>query len=176
MGSNKKTTPADTVKDQGAEESKAGRPTAYKAVYAKQAQKLAELGAIDREIGEFFGVSDRTIRSWKHKHPEFAEALKVGKDTPDDRVERALYQRAVGYSFDTVKIMQHDGVPVVKKYVEHIPPDVNAAQYWLNNRRGFDWKSKAEVAHDVTGKLAESLSNEALDARIQELLRKQAGA
>src|SRR3546814_16458701 len=108
--------------------------SAYKPEYAEQARKLATLGAIDREIGEFFGVTDCTIRNWRHRHAEFNDALQIGKDAADARVERSLYQRAVGYSFDAEKIMQDKGVVVRADYVEHLPPDVSAAQYWLNNR------------------------------------------
>src|SRR3546814_6112359 len=67
--------------------------SAYKPEYAEQARKLATLGAIDREIGEFFGVTDRTIRNWRHRHAEFNDALQIGKDAADARVERSLYQR-----------------------------------------------------------------------------------
>src|SRR3546814_1891027 len=59
--------------------------------------------------------------------------------------------RAVGYSFDAEKIMQDKGVVVRADYVEHLPPDVSAAQYWLNNRKGYDWKSKVE--HEHSGKI-----------------------
>lgn len=136
---------------------KAGRPPKYKAEYAKQATKIAELGATDREIAEFFDVSDRTIRAWKLRYPGFAAALKLGKDAADDRVERALYQRAVGYSFDSVKVMQFEGVPVIVPIVEHMAPDINAAMYFLNNRRGYKWKSKVEHQVDITDNLADAL-------------------
>jgi hypothetical protein len=33
----------------------------------------------------------------------------VGKGLPDDKVERSLYQRAVGYSYSTGKIFHHQG-------------------------------------------------------------------
>src|SRR3546814_9331799 len=47
--------------------------------------------------------------------------------------------------------MQDKGVVVRADYVEHLPPDVSAAQYWLNNRKGYDWKSKVE--HEHSGKI-----------------------
>ena len=37
-------------------------------------------------------------------HPSFGEALKLGKKESDERVERSLYQKAIGYSYDAVKI------------------------------------------------------------------------
>lgn len=138
-------------------ENGSGRDTTFKPEYIEQAAKLAKLGATDFEIAEFFKVSDRTLRNWKHEHAGFRDSLQLGKDEADNRVERALYQRAVGYSHDSVKVFQDKGKPVVVDIVEHLPPDVQAAQYWLNNRRGNSWKSKSEVEHGITGNLAERL-------------------
>src|SRR3546814_984151 len=75
----------------------AGRPASYKKAFAKQAQKLCELGATDQEIADFFEVDVRTVYRWKHDHDEFCQALKAGKEIVDERVERSLYQRAIGY-------------------------------------------------------------------------------
>lgn len=134
-----------------------GRDTTFKPEYIAQAAKLAKLGATDFEIAEFFDVSDRTLRNWKHEHEGFRDSLQLGKDEADNRVERALYQRAVGYSYETEKVMQFEGEIVRADTVEHMPPDVKAAEYWLNNRRGNSWKSKLDVKHGVTPNLAEAL-------------------
>lgn len=122
-----------------------GRPTSFKPEFVEQARKLAELGATDREAAEFFEVAESTLYLWKHTHPEFSEALKVGKETADARVEQSLYRRALGYSHDAVKIMMSDGVPVVEPYVEHYPPDTTAAIFWLKNRKPQEWRDKTEV-------------------------------
>jgi hypothetical protein len=37
------------------------------------------------------------------RHPEFSEAMKVGKSVADDRMERSLYQRGIGYDIDLKK-------------------------------------------------------------------------
>src|SRR3546814_7209845 len=109
-------------------------------------------------MGEFVGVADRTMRNWRHRHAEFNDALQIGKDAADARVERSLYQRAVGYSFDAEKIMQDKGVVVRADYVEHLPPDVSAAQYWLNNRKGYrseehksELQSLMRISYAVSG-------------------------
>src|SRR3546814_17232559 len=99
--------------------------SAYKPEYAEQARKLATLGANDREIGEFFGVTDRTIRNWRHRHAEFNDALQIGKDAADARVERSLYQPAAGSTFDAEKTMQAHGRLLRRAYVHPPPPDGN---------------------------------------------------
>lgn len=60
----------------------AGRPTGFKPVFAKQAQKLAKLGATDIEIADFFGVTVRTLHRWKAEYKEFCHSLKVSKRRP----------------------------------------------------------------------------------------------
>ena len=109
--------------------------TAIKPEHFDQARRLAALGANDREIAEFIGVSERTLHRWKHSEDGFAAALKLGKEAADDRVEQCMYRRATGYSFDAQKVFVVDGAPVIVSYVEHVPPDVSAAKYWLGNRR-----------------------------------------
>lgn len=122
----------------------------FKPEFIEQAAKLARLGATDFEIAGFFKVHVSTLHQWKHDHEGFVESLRLGKEEADNRVERALYQRAVGYSYDSVKIFQYEGCPVEVPFVEHIAPDVQAGQYWLNNRKGYDWKSKVEHEHSGT--------------------------
>lgn len=124
------------------------RPTKYKPEFAAQAKKLAALGATDMEIAEFFGVTDRTIYRWKAEFRPFCQALKAGKVTADERVERALYQRAVGYSFNTEKLFQNDGKVIRAKTTSHVPPDVAAGFIWLKNRRPDRWRNNPDPVDD----------------------------
>jgi hypothetical protein len=125
------------------------RPTEYKDAYAEGAKKLAKLGATDAEVADFYGVDVRTIYRWKNTHSEFCQALKAGKDEADNRVERALFHRAVGYEQEAVKIFMPAGAedPVYAPYVEKIAPDTTAAIFWLKNRRPDDWRDKRDVEH-----------------------------
>jgi hypothetical protein len=125
----------------------AGQPTAYRPAYAAQAGKLCKLGATDEDLADFFEVSIRTIANWKVAHAKFLQALKGGKGAADDRVERSLYQKATGYTFDAVKIFQSDGKPLIVPHREHVPPDTTAAIFWLKNRRKADWRDR----HELTG-------------------------
>lgn len=124
-----------------------GRPTEYQDEYVEQAAKLCALGATDADLADFFGVSIRTIERWRSAHPEFCRAVKEGKTEADDRVERSLYHRAVGYTFDAVKIFQHQGAVIEAPFREHVPPDTTAAIFWLKNRRKDEWRDKHDVEH-----------------------------
>jgi hypothetical protein len=129
----------------------AGRPSRYKPEYAGLAAKLCELGATDEDIAEAFGVALRSIYRWKAEYPEFCHALKVGKGKPDDRVERSLYLRAVGYSYDATKIAVYRGRSVIVPYREHVPPDTTAAIFWLKNRRADEWREVAKPRDKPVG-------------------------
>lgn len=129
------------------EPKKNGRPTAYRAVFCVQARKLCLLGAIDEELADFFDVSVTTIDTWKNKHPKFLGALKEAKCEADSRVVRSLYQRANGYSHPEDKVFNDGGEPLIVPTVKHYPPDTRACEYWLNNRRSSEWRTKHETEY-----------------------------
>ena len=119
-------------------------PRSYDPEVAHQVRKLCQLGATDIELADFFGVCIDTIYRWKIEFSEFSEGSKVGKEVADDRVERSLYQRSMGYSYEAVKIFMPAGAkqPVYAPYREHVPPDTAAASLWLRNRRKDEWRDK----------------------------------
>lgn len=150
----------------------AGRPSKFKTEFITQAEKLCLLGATDQEIADFFEVEVRTLYRWKADNEEFCQALKAGKESADDRVERSLYQRAIGYEQDEVKIFMPGGAsePVYAPFRAKVAPDVTAAIFWLKNRRSQQWRDvkhvdgKQEVTHRYD---LNSLGNE----RLEELER-----
>ncbi|USE79494.1 helix-turn-helix domain-containing protein [Cupriavidus gilardii] len=125
------------------------RPSSYREEYAEQARKLCLLGATDKEMADFFGVSEQTLNAWKNAHPEFLEALKKGKAQADADVADRLYQRAMGYSHPAVKIMVVGGEVKQEPYTEHYPPDTTAAIFWLKNRARTKWRDK--VDQEISG-------------------------
>ncbi len=138
----------------------AGRPSKYKSEYVEQASHLCRLGATDQEIADFFHVDNTTIWRWKSSFPEFCNALKSGKEAADERVERSLYHKAVGYTHDAVKIFMPAGAekPVYAKYREHVPPDTTAGIFWLKNRRSDEWRDRSEqvVRHEHVAVIPDS--------------------
>ena len=127
------------------------RPTKYRAEYAEQARKLCLLGATDQELADFFEVEVRTVYRWKGDHEEFCQSLKAGKDEADNRVERSLYQQAIGYEQDEVKIFMpaQAETPVYAPFRAKVAPNVTAAIFWLKNRKRGEWRDKVET--ELTG-------------------------
>lgn len=132
---------------------KAGRPTAYKAEYAEIARRACQIGFTDQELAELLNVTVRTLYNWKSEHEEFLQALKAGKEIADDRIERSLFERAAGYRVEAVKIFMPAGAkkPVYAPYIEHHAPDTAAAIFWLKNRKPGEWRDKREHEHSGPG-------------------------
>jgi hypothetical protein len=134
----------------------AGRPSPYKPDFARIAERLCRDGATDIEVADILGISVRTFYRWCLLHDEFTAAVRTGKDAADDRVERALYQRAVGYDYTAEKIVTpKGGGPVVMFYTMHVPADVRAAMHWLAIRRPTPWARAPEPDVDIAAIIAE---------------------
>ncbi len=68
--------------------------------YAEVAGTLCANGATDREVAEELGIGVERLYRWRANHAELAAAMTLGKEHAISRVERSLYARAVGYTFD----------------------------------------------------------------------------
>jgi len=119
-----------------------GSKSKYKDEYVEQARMLCEqFGAIDDDLAAFFKVKVRTIHRWKAQHPEFLQALTIGKEVSDNRVERALYMRAVGFKIPALKWFSYEGKSWSEEYEEYIPGDTRAQIFFLCNRRKDRWSN-----------------------------------
>lgn len=116
------------------------------------AWSLAIKGDTNEEIAEAFGISKRTFIRWRKLYPELDKAVLDGKNAADAKVEKSLYQRAMGYTVtekETIVDTDQDGnvKPVrVKNITKNIPADTMACIYWLNNRQRKYWSQKQEVS------------------------------
>ena len=146
-----------------------GRPSKYKEEYCEQAEKLARLGATDKEMADFFGVTEQTLNNWKTdkdgNETPFFESLKRGKVEADARVVDSLYQRALGYSCREDKVFLVDKKPLIVPMMKQYPPDTTAAIFWLKNRRPSEWRDRQDI--NVTGDMPADVS-----AKIEEIRAK----
>lgn len=137
----------------------AGRPTEYRPEYVERAKEMCLRGATDVELADEFKVSVTTLYNWRAKYPEFLQALKAAKDVADERVERSLFERAVGYERDSVKIFCQDGQIIQQTFRELVPPDPTSMIFWLKNRQPKLWRDKTEVEVPGLSAIAERLAN-----------------
>lgn len=128
----------------------AGRPSKFDEIDLDQVKSLATRGWTDQEMADHFKVARSTWSKWKIDHPEFSDTLKNWKDEADKRVERSLYERALGFSHPEEKIFQHNGEALRVSTVKQYAPDTTAAIFWLKNRNPDEWKDRVHNEH--TGK------------------------
>ena len=154
-------------------------PLKYNPAYHDDwAWSLAIKGATDAEIADAFRVSVRTLNRWKKDHDSFYEALISGKNQADAKVERKLYERAIGYRYkekETTMEVDQEGnrkpgkVRIVEK---ECPPDVLAQMYWLNNRQTNYYKRNPEnfVEKSITYEIEDldAVDGEIYDSENQE--------
>lgn len=147
---------------------KIGAPTKYKSEYDEQARKLCLLGATDKDVADFFDVTEQTVNNWKKEHSSFFESLKSGKKLADANVAEKLYHRAIGYEHPDVKFATHEGeITDEREYIKHYAPDPTAAIFWLKNRQPEKWRDKQEVQH--SGEIAQ-MSDDEINKRLMELV------
>lgn len=148
---------------------KAGRPSSYKVEYADQAKKLCLLGFTDKQLAEFFQVSEATINNWKLEYPAFLESIRAGKVVADAEVASSLFRRATGEHVLVQKAFKaSDGQYQMMELRQYIEPDTNAARLWLLNRRPENWRERSVTEH--TGSI-ELTSKEQRDAAVAAATR-----
>lgn len=101
------------------------------------------------DIAHNMGVALSTLHEWKKAYPEISEALKIGREVADIRVENALYRRATGYTTTEVR-KEYEWEKLARRIetTKEIPPDVGAACMWLKNRRPDRWRDRPENPGD----------------------------
>jgi transposase-like protein len=160
-----------------------GRPSMYDpGFHPPLAQLYAKHGYTENEIALEFGISQRTLYTWKHEHEEFLQSISDGKNFSDDRVEMSLYERANGYKWkEEVAIKVKDGKD--KEHIEiieverTIPPDPPSVSLWLRNRRPKQWRERVEIDSRVnvtesiidTNKLDDETKQKLIDAYIKKM-------
>ena len=127
-----------------------GRPSEFRKGFIERAYQYALLGATDRQMAEFFGVTEQTLNNWKRRHPRFFESIKKGKFEADAVIAQSLYHRAKGYEHPDVQINVSQGQVIKTALVKYYPPDTTAGIFWLKNRQPELWRDKASLEH--TGK------------------------
>lgn len=120
----------------------------------EELRRLAEAGLCEEDIAIRCGLKLPTFRAWRKKHPEFSEAIMLGRREADLGVVKSLYKKAIGYNValkKTYKLKRIDFDPdtgkKIREYEElatgidesHVPADLRAETFWLKNRQGDRW-------------------------------------
>lgn len=109
-----------------------------------------------KEIADRMGITPATLNNWCEKYEEIDEAIKTTKELIDYQVENAVLKAALGYKTKEIKVtvgkkmINGEMVEMLKETtVKEVPPNVNAAIFWLNNRKFDDWKRNRDKVVEV---------------------------
>lgn len=144
---------------------RSGRPTLFAPVeHPMVAERVTGMGGTMMDVAKALGVARSTVILWAKEHPTFSVAIQGGRADAADRVERSLFERAIGYTYKIEKIVvipQGAGLSSRVERVEmtvHCPPDTAAIRFFLTNRRPKEWRERHEVAVGSLSDLAVRLS------------------
>ena len=152
---------------------KVGRPSIYDPANLEQITKYALLGLTDDQIAPLFNTNIVTFNKWKKEIPGFYLALCKGRDEADANVAASLYNRALGYKQEAVKIFMPAGAdaPVYAPYEENVAADTAAARIWLYNRRrvrspeeNVKWTEMVQNQISMRGQLDVNLTGAGISA------------
>lgn len=131
--------------------------------YVDQVKRLCRLGMTDTEIALFFEIKIQTFWMWRAKHPDFVAALRTGREFAHERVERAAYQCAVGFTIQEIKLFHHQGMVVEHPVDVYYPPDGKLAMRWLESARAKKWANPNKV--ELSGPGGKPVEIENMDSK-----------
>ena len=106
-----------------------------------QLQKWGEEGLSYDLIARNMGISRNMLQRWRNEHFEIEEAILLGREVANGKVEDALFKKCTGF-WKTKTIIDNKGVEhEIEEYVE---PDIKAIQYYLNNRAKDRWSGNIQ--------------------------------
>ena len=122
-------------------------------------------GSTDVEIAKMLGVSKTVLYEWKNEYPEFAEAIKKGKEIANGEILNSAFKQATGFYVTeqmAVKVRTNEEVPTadgkgtkwlpaerveVVDVIKFVPANSTMAIFMLKNRLPTDYKDKQVHEH-----------------------------
>jgi hypothetical protein len=126
------------------------------AYYKKVIQKLAYHGLTQAEIADTLGDGDSPLtlhylfEKFPALHEVMLEAWDEGQKARLNRVEDALYKRAIGMTVVEEKAVtdKNTGEVLIIELKKEIAPDTNAAIHILSTQKPDKWSIKNIVHHE----------------------------
>ena len=116
----------------------------------KVLKKLVTFGHDDNFLAQIHGTTRKKWNEYLEAHVELAKNIQLWREKAghNQKVIRKLYERACGYEYTETTVEKTGSWAVVmygediryepeyrkKVVMKHMPADVKAIQYWLNNK------------------------------------------
>lgn len=113
----------------------------------RQGKALAVLGLSTKEMAEFWGVGQKTLRRWMLRNPDFRKEIDIAQARADTNVTRSLYKKALGYTYYERKYaLDNDGKKrLIEEKERQALPDLGAIIWWLKNRQPDKWREQIDT-------------------------------
>lgn len=116
-------------------------------------KRMAMDGCSIAQIVDTLNISSVAFYECLKAYPLFKQRLTYYKDHADSKVQLSLYKRATGYEHTETDIEETIGengltLKTVKRK-KHIPAHVGAAQYWMQVRKGGNWRLKQQMETEI---------------------------
>lgn len=113
----------------------------------EQIEEWAKDGLSEKQIANNLGIAYSTFREYKNKYSALSALLKKGRDSAIERVENALFKKALGYEYEEVtkELVENTEtgkkeLVVVKSVRKVVHPDAGSIIFILKNKRPEVWK------------------------------------
>jgi len=107
---------------------------------------LYKQGKTDKEVAQSFGLA-RTTFLYAIKTNGLIDDVKKAKEIPDQKVEKSLFKRAIGYTYTEKKIEKYYSKIKETTTKKEVPGDVTACIFWLCNRMPERWRNRQQVEY-----------------------------
>ena len=147
-------------------------PAGFLPEYAEEARKWALMRASDEDLARLFEIPLETLHEWMATVPEFARAVRYGRQMGDADVVDRFHQNCLGFSHEAGKIFRPAAPgeePVRATYTKRYPPNTSAGKFWLVNRLPGEWRMKVEIEAKHSHGNVQELSDPELNRRIAVL-------
>jgi transposase-like protein len=143
-----------------------GQPPKYNPeTMPRVAKFMCQRGATMAELADAFNVSSSTLYNWLNRYPELHEAVQLNADVFNQRVERALAERAIGF-FVTLReeVKDENGKIISPAQRQYYPPDPTSMIFFLKNRM----RDRYRDVHKIDGELRVLKTSEDLRIEIRK--------
>lgn len=117
----------------------------------KLIENMARLNYSNVQMAMNLKFTQVWLKNFADEHPEFYDRIDYGRDQIAKDIENALIQRAKGYTaietHTTKREMGGREIINTDTYEKTIPPDTNAIQYFMNNKKRYEYKKEAQEAN-----------------------------
>lgn len=106
-------------------------------------------GFSDEQIYKKLGISKDSFYRYQREFSDFSDCLRESKEIADYKMQNAMYQRGLGYTFEEEKVVKDaEGNPMIMVVKKHIAGDPAVQMFWMKKRKPEMFGDKVEEGNN----------------------------